>query len=188
MPRHKCNTHRKKSSRRKHNKSHKMHLNVLRGGMEGSTPSKRSRPKPDWWDLAVAGTHPDDRQHIMDDAIFFSFTPDERGLYYVDAMQRLVDAANGSEWLPVNSIFTTSYRFGCDAPDSVIVATNTSLVGPRTLESLCKNIISFNMHPFDINAHMGRHRAPPRINLSIQYHDNPITHEMVPIKEYYDLQ
>lgn len=203
MPRRKCNTckkyKKKRASRRKHNESHKKYLSMMRGGMEGSPPSKRphsecmegsppsksKRPHPEWWDLAVAGTHPDDRQRINDDAIFFSFTPDEMGLYYVDAIQRFVDAADSSEWLPINSIFITSYSFGCDTLNSVIVATNTSLVGPLTLKSLCKNIISFNMHPFNITAF--GHRAPPRINLSIQYHDNPITHEMVPIKEHYNL-
>jgi hypothetical protein len=180
MPRsNKCNAckknKKKQSSHRKHNKSHKKHLNVLRGGMEGSS-SKKNRTHPEWWDLAVQGTHPHYRQYINNDAIFVSFTED----IGVEAQTRFIEEYN--ELLRPH-MFITSYRFGCDAPHSVIVATNTTLVLPKTLASLCKNSIQF-MYPFDLYS-FGR-TAPPRINLFIQYHNRALSHKaVVPIGEYY---
>ena len=176
MPRHKCSTCKKnkknRQSRRKHNKSHKKHLNVMRGGMQGSLPSKR--PHPAWWDHAVQGTPLDKRQYITDDAIFVSF-PEDIG---VEAQNRFF---RNEKLLILDSstMFKTSYRFGCHEPASVIVATNTSLVGPKTLASLCKNSIQF-MYPFYL--HSFGHKAPPRINLFIQYHNDALTHETVPIQ------
>jgi hypothetical protein len=177
MPRRKCSTCKKNKKnrplRRKHNKSHKKHLNVMRGGMEESR--KRPRTHPEWWDLAVQGTH-NDGQHINDDAIFVSFTA---GID-VEAQHRFIE--NNELLRP--SMFVTRHRFGCHEPAaSVIVATNTSRVGPKTFTSLCKNAI-LHMVPFDMYSF--GHTGPPRINLFIQYHDEPIIRHVVPIREYYD--
>ena len=173
MPRRKCSTCKKNKKnrplRRKHNKSHKKHLNVMRGGMES-----RKRPRtPEWWDLAVEGTHLDDRQYINNDAIFVSFTAD----IDVEAQNRFIE--NNELLRP--SMFVTRHMFGRHEPASVIVATNTYRVYPKTFTILCKNAI-LHMFPFDMYSF--GHKGPPRINLFIQYHDEPIIHHVVPIREY----
>ena len=170
MPRRKCNTC-KKGYRRKRNTSH----NVTRGGMEGPQ-HRQQRPTPEWWDLAVEGVSISHRKHIKEDAVFVSFT---QGID-VAAQKRFIDAA-----VFLSPMFETSYKFDCDTPHSVIVASNTPLVRPLTFAYFCEDIISFNMYPFDLYA-FGR-RAPQRINLFIKYHDNAITHEVVPIQEHYTL-
>ena len=197
MPRRKCNTckknKKKRASRRKHNESHKKHLSMMRGGMEGSKrphpecmegspPSKR--PHPEWWDLAVEGTHLDDRQSITNDTTFVSFTPNERDEYSVAAMRNFI---SGTILEP--TIILTDYDFGCDTPNSVIAATATTNphISLRSFTFYCLDSIQFNMFPSDFPSDIRSfgHSAPPRMNLFIKWHDEPIRHTIVPIREYY---
>ena len=148
--------------------------------MRGGTEESRKRPQthPEWWDLAVEGTHLDDRQYINNDAIFVSFPEgiDVKAQYRFFSNEQLLILD------PFRTMFKTSYRFGRHEPASVIVATNTYRVYPKTFTILCKNAI-LHMFPFDMYSF--GHTGPPRINLFIQYHDEPIIHHVVPIREYY---